>query len=60
MRGPALPTGPRDYMGGAGSAGGCGREPCQPVSKEHLERKAAEMEVRSLTGAGAVKEATEH
>jgi cation/acetate symporter len=30
------------------------------MSKEHLERKAAEMEVRSLTGAGAVTEAHEH
>jgi len=30
------------------------------MSKEHLERKAAEMEVRSLTGAGAVKETLEH
>ncbi len=30
------------------------------TSKEHLEKKAAEMEVRSLTGAGAVKEALEH
>jgi hypothetical protein len=30
------------------------------MSEEHLERKAAEMEVRSLTGAGAVKEVTEH
>jgi cation/acetate symporter len=29
-------------------------------SKEHLERKYAEMEVRSLTGAGAVREAREH
>ena len=30
------------------------------TSKEHLEGKAAEMEVRSLTGAGAVREALEH
>ena len=29
-------------------------------SKEHMENKYAEMEVRSLTGAGAVKEALEH
>jgi len=29
-------------------------------SKEHMESKYAEMEVRSLTGAGAVKEALEH
>ncbi len=30
------------------------------TSKEHLEVKAAEMEVRSLTGAGAHKEVAEH
>jgi cation/acetate symporter len=30
------------------------------TSKEHLESKYAEMEVRSLTGAGAVREALEH
>jgi cation/acetate symporter len=30
------------------------------TSKEHLEAKYAEMEVRSLTGAGAVREALEH
>jgi len=30
------------------------------TSKEHLETKYAEMEVRSLTGAGAVREALEH
>jgi cation/acetate symporter len=30
------------------------------TSKEHLEGKYAEMEVRSLTGAGAVREALEH
>jgi cation/acetate symporter len=30
------------------------------TSKEHLETKAAEMEVRSLTGAGAAKEILEH
>ncbi len=30
------------------------------TSREHLERKATEMEVRSLTGAGAVKEALQH
>ena len=29
-------------------------------SKEHLENKASEMEVRSLTGAGAANEALEH
>jgi cation/acetate symporter len=30
------------------------------TSREHLEAKYAEMEVRSLTGAGAVREALEH
>jgi cation/acetate symporter len=30
------------------------------TSKEHLESKYAEMEVRSLTGAGAVRKALEH
>jgi cation/acetate symporter len=30
------------------------------TSKEHLDRKYSEMEVRSLTGAGAVKKALEH
>ena len=30
------------------------------TSKEHLEYKAAEMEVRSLTGAGAEGKALEH